>query len=477
MYVYIYMTSLRMQLRSAAKTPLPDSDSDVDGGGTAEDVPWLLQLLLSNDKRITKIAHDVREGVAPTARQYQSSACCKRWQLQLMLIYTYVYGGNMEGQEPKSENQLFHSTETLHLGPKHTLAYTLTDNARAWLAKYDFFIERYDVHGDRRFASQSAVFDRYQKWGQNKENKEVMSVFRGLVDDLSSVTILREIAVYNMYIESEIITFDPDTKFDAFPPIPFEVPAGTADMPGMIMRCMCLFTEGGGQGGGGMGDIDHYFTIIIDKEGNYYLNTSYGSPHVQIDQTTRPIDIEVFYQFCSMLPRYAKLKKKERTVLRALFTDFFLTPTAGGERRAFINPIDECREGCEADHWVGVDPETGEKREQEFILDTRCERKLVTKVGWIYRYQSLLDSTIALDVDGVIEGSKVLNPPPSAAEAAEAAAAEEEEVEEPVGGKKTRRRRIKRRRSKRGKIQMKHHRRRSNRQRRKYGHRTRQRKR
>ena len=139
-YIYIYMSSLRMQLRSAAKAPLPDSDSDVDGGGAAEHVPWLLQLLLSNDRRITKIASDVREGVAPTARQYQSSACCKRWQLQLMLIYTYVYGGNMEGREPKSENQLFHSTNELSLGPKHTLAYTLTDNARAWLAKYDFFI-------------------------------------------------------------------------------------------------------------------------------------------------------------------------------------------------------------------------------------------------------------------------------------------------------------------------------------------------
>ena len=229
----------------------------------------------------------------------------------------------MEGREPKSENQLFHSTNELSLGPKHTLAYTLTDNARAWLAKYDFFIERYDVHGDRRFAAQSAMFARYQKWGKNKENEEVMSVFRDLVADLSSVTILREIAVYNMYIEDEIITFDPDTKFDAFPPIPFEVPAGTPDMPGMIMRCMCLFTEGGGQGGGGMGDIDHYFTIIIDKEGNYYLNTSYGSPHVQIDQITRPIDIKDFYQFCSMLPRYAKLKKRERKrpegTLRRLF--------------------------------------------------------------------------------------------------------------------------------------------------------------
>ena len=466
------MASWDMRLRSAANAPLPDSEGegDVDGGGAAEDIPWLLQLLLSNDTRITKIAHDVREGVAPTARQYQSSACCKRWQLQLMLIYTYVYGGNMEGQEPKSENQLFHSTNELSLGPKHPLAYTLTDNARAWLAKYDFFIERYDVHGDRRFAAQSTVFARYQKWGQNKENEEAMSLFRDLATDLSSVTILREIAVYNMYIEDEIITFDPDTKFDEFPSIPFEVPAGTPDMPGMIMRCMCIFTEGGGQGGGGMGDIDHYFTIIIDKEGKYYLNTSYGSPHVQIDQITRPINIEEFYQFCSMLPRYAELEERERENVRELYDGFFLTPPAGGERRAFTNPLDECREGCADDHWVGVPLKTGQAREKEFIFDTRSERKLVTKVGWIYRYQSLLDSTIALDVDGVIEKTKSLNPAPSAA-AAQAAA--EAAAEEPIGGKKTRRRRVKRRRSKRGKRRTKHHRRQSKRQRRKRGLRTR----
>jgi len=456
----------------SAATKEPD---DPLGSPATRNMPWLLKMLINSktDNRLTRISSELSEDIVTRSAADQMTVSCKRWQLQLELLYTYVYGTlYVPNIPPKAEKDVFQDTGAA----ASTEEGTLTAGAKGWLKKLDAFIASCHIHGDRELRPGSVTHKRFrQKW---RHFPDILRHHSALADVCEyNVTKLRDIAVYNTY------TGDGKEKED--PGIELWSPGGWGhgfklplenDPRTMVMHSMCIVTPGSGYEGG-VGAIDHFFTIIVDKENErYYLNSSYGATGVQVDQRTLPLDMGRFYTFCYLIQNYAGWGDDERKFVRDFYHEFFLE----GGRRWLPRDLDEARTKKE---WhEGVGPDEGAAEYLRTLFRGVMDGTQTTQVGWIQDYGNLLDTTI-----GIVDKALALDAKETKAHAAKAlqrrwrlrSRAKRNEGETsagPGGGGKIRRRRKTKRRSrhrKRGTRRRRHSRKRSVRHRKQNKRRTR----
>ena len=131
---------------------------------------------------------------------------------------------------------------------------------------------------------------------------------------------------------------------------------------------------------GGVGMINHYFTIFFDGE-NYWLNSSYGSDYVCIPQKTFQLVPELFDLFCVAIAKTPSDRTKiDQDAIHSFFTLYFLQ---GGMRKR----VDEDSVEADPTRWSEwIIPESG--RESEIKVYTN--NKYGFSVGWIETYQTEL---------------------------------------------------------------------------------------
>jgi len=122
-----------------------------------------------------------------------------------------------------------------------------------------------------------------------KEYYEMISKISGVLDMIKADYTLNSLIYMNDVIDGEVINYDPDA-------IPLK----------MGNNYMCIYIEGVSY------SILHYFTVIKLSEEECYLNSSYASDYVRINQYTTRLDMNEFN-------RFARLKG-----IRKFFLKYFL---------------------------------------------------------------------------------------------------------------------------------------------------------
>lgn len=114
---------------------------------------------------------------------------------------------------------------------------------------------------------------------------------------------------------------------------------------------------------GGLFGVLHYFTVIRDISNNYYLNSSYSSNYVCVNQYTTPLAMSEFIEFIQTLNN----PSGNDSVIEQFFTKYFLQGNIS---------IPDDYEGDRTKRFAMIDPDEGVAREIKVITQNKYRKDI-----------------------------------------------------------------------------------------------------
>jgi hypothetical protein len=210
-------------------------------------------------------------------------------------------------------------------------------------------------------------------YGSN-EYYDLLTNINFILENIKSNSLLNSLIYLNQYIDGSIINYDPET------------------MPLQLGKnYMCIYIESVNN------SILHYFNVIQTLEGEYYMNSSYGSEYVCVNQYTTPLSPHEFISFINALNN----PDTDEEYIEHFFNTFFLAKNIG----TFYTKDDY--EGDRKKRFEMLVPLQGNKNETNVVTMNRYRNQI--RCGIIPNYGELVKNVIYSREDTMDMGGGIRN--------------------------------------------------------------------